>query len=106
SAAALTALERRKRRRKKAAEIKDFAYADEYMDYDEDDERPPVPHQEEPAVRASARGAGPMGFSGTVAGDGKAAGLTEMTGDQFGGGPVDPMLPGNWTSGPEGGQHN
>lgn len=106
SAAALTAMERRKRRRKKAAEIRDFAYADEYMDYDEDDQRPPVPHQEEPAVRASGRGAGPMGFSGTVTGDGKAAGLTEMSGDQFGGGPVDPMLPGTWSPGPEGGQHN
>jgi PPE-repeat protein len=106
SAAALTAAERRKRRRKKAAEIKDFAYADEYMDYDEDDERPPVPHQEDPAVSASTRGAGQIGFTGLAAGDERATGLTEMTGDQFGGGPVNPMLPGSWSSDEQGGQRN
>ncbi|WP_349319008.1 hypothetical protein [Mycolicibacterium canariasense] len=109
SAAALSAAERRKRRRKKAAEIQDFAYADAYMDYDENDDRPPVPHEQEPAVTASTRGAGTMGFTGAVSGDAEnttAAGLTELTGDQFGGGPVNPMLPGNWPSDGEGGQHN
>lgn len=109
SAAALSAAERRKRRRQKAAEIQDFAYADEYLDYDENDDRPPVPHEQEPTVTASTRGAGTMGFTGAVSGDAEntaAAGLTELTGDQFGGGPVNPMLPGNWQSDGQGGQRN
>ncbi len=109
SAAALSAAERRKRRRKKEAEIKDFAYADEYLDYGAGEQRPPAPHRSDPAVRASARGAGPMGFTGTLDGEVErtaAAGLTEMSGEQFGGGLVNPMLPGNWSAEPEGGQRN
>jgi PPE-repeat protein len=110
SAAALSAAERRRRRRQKGGEIKDRAYADEYMDYDED----PVPREPrpEPRVAASEKGAGPMGFTGAVAKDGTeaAAGMTELTGDTFGNGPTNPMLPGSWSpddpSGPEGGKHS
>lgn len=109
SAAALSAAERRKRRRKKGGEIKDRAYADEYMDYDED----PAPREPrpEPRVTASEKGAGPMGFTGAVPGeDSTAAGMAELTGDSFGNGPTNPMLPGSWSpdepSAPEGGQHN
>ena len=109
SAAALSAAERRKRRRKKGGEIKDRAYADEYMDYDED----PAPREPrpEPRVTASEKGAGPMGFTGAVPGeDSTAAGMAELTGDSFGNGPTNPMLPGSWNpddpSAPEGGRHN
>ncbi|KRD05817.1 hypothetical protein ASE48_16800 [Mycobacterium sp. Root265] len=109
SAAALSAAERRKRRRKKGGEIKDRAYADEYMDYDED----PAPRgpRPEPRVTASEHGAGPMGFTGAVPGeDTTATGVTELTGDSFGNGPTNPMLPGSWSpddpSAPGGGQHS
>jgi PPE-repeat protein len=47
---------------------------------------------------ASDQGAGNLGFAGTarkesVAG---AAGLTTLAGDEFGGGPRMPMVPGTW----------
>lgn len=110
SAAALSAAERRKRRRKKGGEIKDRAHADEYMDYDQD----PAPREPrpEPRVTASETSAGPIGFTGTLTKDGTddAAGMTELTGDSFGNGPTNPMLPGSWSpddpSAPGGGQHN
>ena len=65
------------------------------MDYEDEPEvDPPAP---EPGVSASARGAGPMGFSGTVSsGTEQAGGLTTLAGDSFGGGPKSPMLPGSW----------
>jgi PPE-repeat protein len=47
---------------------------------------------------ASDRGAGPLGFSGTVAkGSEQAAGLATLSDDGFGGGPSMPMLPNTWT---------
>ena len=47
---------------------------------------------------ASDRGAGNLGFSGTAAKEtaAKAAGLTTLAGDEFGGGPRMPMVPGTW----------
>ncbi|MGU3655110.1 PPW family C-terminal domain-containing PPE protein, partial [Mycolicibacterium sp. A43C] len=99
SAAALSAAERRKRRRKRGGEIKDRAYADEFMDYEatEEDPRPPRPRPE-PTIRASERGAGPMGFTGAVGVEQpRAAGLAELTEDSFGGAPTNPMLPGSWS---------
>ncbi|WP_102141319.1 PPE family protein [Mycobacterium hubeiense] len=93
AAAAASAAQRRKRRRKKAAEMKD--YADAYMDYEPEPDEPPAP--EEPRVTASARGAGPMGFTGTAGKESAGAtGLTTLAGDAFGSGPVSPMLPGTW----------
>lgn len=105
SAAALSAAERRKRRRKRGGEIKDRAYADEFMDY-EDDPEPPQPRSE-PKVTASQRGAGPMGFTGAVTGEERtAAGMTELADDAFGGSAANPMLPGTWNpeDPPEGGR--
>ncbi|MGE0214451.1 PPE family protein [Mycolicibacterium sp.] len=91
SGAALSASERRKRRRRMKEEIKGRAYADAYLD-DVDDDEPPGP---QPQVFASTRGAGPMGFAGTVPTGTQAAGLTTLEGDAFGGGPTVPMLPGS-----------
>ena len=46
---------------------------------------------------ASDRGGGTLGFAGTVSkGSAQAAGLTTLSGDEFGGGPRMPMLPDTW----------
>lgn len=96
AAAAASAAARRTRRRKRAAEVKGRAYADAYMDYDDepDADAPPVT----PArFAASASGAGPLGFSGTAGkGDVASTGLTALSSDAFGNGPTSPMLPGTW----------
>ena len=46
----------------------------------------------------SDRGAGPLGFAGTVPSksSAKAAGLATLSEDGFGRGPSMPMLPGTW----------
>ncbi|MCV7409935.1 hypothetical protein AWC05_23270 [Mycobacterium florentinum] len=47
--------------------------------------------------KASDRGAGNLGFTGTARKEtAAAAGLTTLAGDEFGGGPRMPMLPGSW----------
>ena len=95
AAAAASARDRRRARRKRGAIARD--YGDEYMDLEP--EAPEPPPIDEPRVTASAKGAGPMGFSGTVGrGTAEAAGLTTLAGDSFGGGPKAPMLPGTWDS--------
>lgn len=99
SGVAASAAARRKRRRKQQEDIKGRGFADAYLDYEDepDQEQPP---RAEPRVTASGRGAGPMGFAGTVTTGGKdtveATGLTTLAGDAFGGGPKAPMLPGTW----------
>jgi PPE-repeat protein len=47
---------------------------------------------------ASDIGAGPMGFAGTVRKEAteQAAGLATLNGNEFGGGPKMPMMPGSW----------
>jgi PPE-repeat protein len=46
----------------------------------------------------SDRGAGALGFAGTAPtkATADATGLTTLPGDEFGGGPRMPMLPGSW----------
>jgi PPE-repeat protein len=65
-----------------------------------------APPGEEPvaATVASDQGGGPLGFAGTVGKGtvGQAAGLTTLAGDEFGGGPSMPMLPGTWQNGEPG----
>ncbi|HEY0225463.1 MAG TPA: hypothetical protein VGC05_03515, partial [Mycobacterium sp.] len=54
---------------------------------------------EQPAgsVRPSDRGAGPLGFAGTVhKGAVEAAGLATLAGGGFAAGPALPMVPGTW----------
>jgi PPE-repeat protein len=53
-----------------------------------------------------------LGFAGTVRNKAveQAAGLTTLAGDEFGGGPAMPMVPGSWnpdraTEAGEGGEH-
>jgi hypothetical protein len=103
AAAGASALEKRRARRRRGASVKERGYADAYMDYEpEADAEEPAPRQE-PRVTSSSRGAGPMGFAGAATTDHtdshvEAAGLAEMPGDFFGGGPVDPLLPGGWSA--------
>ncbi|MCV7032122.1 PPE family protein [Mycobacterium sherrisii] len=55
------------------------------------------PDWQETAVTASDHGAGKQGFVGTApTRPATAAGLTTLAGDEFGGGPSLPMVPGTW----------
>jgi PPE-repeat protein len=82
------------RRRRRRAVIR--GHGNEFMDMnvqvDPDWDAPPGGE-----TAASDRGAGPLGFAGTVPkGSAQAAGLATLSGDEFGGGPNMPMLPGTW----------
>ncbi|EFG78224.1 hypothetical protein HMPREF0591_1873, partial [Mycobacterium parascrofulaceum ATCC BAA-614] len=87
----------RARRRRKAA-MRD--HSDEYLDLDSDLGVPPDYGDGErlAAAVASGAGAGTLGFAGTTRKDNafRAAGLTELTEGEFGGGPRVPMMPGTW----------
>lgn len=68
-------------------------HGDEYLDMDVGVE----PDWQQPATTASDHGAGTLGFVGTApTGSATAAGLTALAGDEFGGGPSLPMVPGTW----------
>ncbi|OCB30551.1 hypothetical protein A9X02_26695 [Mycobacterium malmoense] len=96
-AAAAARAEARARRRRKAA-MRD--HSDEYLDLDSDLGVPPDYGDGErlAAAVASGAGAGTLGFAGTTRKDNafRAAGLTELTEGEFGGGPRVPMMPGTW----------
>jgi hypothetical protein len=68
-------------------------YADEYADVDPGiDAKDPGASSE-----ASDRGAGPLGFAGTISKRAaEAAGSVVLGGNGFGGGPAVPMVPGMW----------
>ncbi len=74
-------------------------HADEFADMNIDvDPDWGAPQEPVAATTVSDSGAGALGFSGTarkgaLAG---AAGLTTLLGDEFGGGPRMPMVPGGW----------
>jgi PPE-repeat protein len=92
AASAREAARARRRRRQRQR-----GYGDEFMDMNVDvdpDWGAPVGGQSV----ASDRGAGNLGFAGTARKEsvGEAAGLTTLAGDEFGGGPRMPMLPGTW----------
>ena len=98
AAAAASSLAKRKARRKRGATVIERGYADAYMDYEPEPDPEPQ-RRAEPRVAASSRGAGRLGFTGTVTNDERAAGLSEVAGDSFGSGPTDPLLPGDWEGG-------
>jgi PPE-repeat protein len=104
SAAAVGAVDRTKARvrRRRRAEMHD--HADEFADMDTD--LGPSAATEEASVLASDRGAGPLGFVGTVHKDAaaQAAGLATLNGNGFGGGPRMPMVPGTWGPDAPGGE--
>jgi PPE-repeat protein len=69
------------------------------MDIDVNPDWDATPPQEPVASTvASHRGAGPLGFAGTVSQSSEhGAGMATLPGDDFGGGPSMPMLPGSWS---------
>ena len=73
------------------------------VEVDPDWEGPPSREQVASAI-ASDQGAGPLGFAGTArkSAAADAVGLTTLAGDEFGGGPTMPMMPGTWESAPAG----
>jgi len=93
--AAASAGARTRKRRRRRAEMHD--HADEFADMNVE-----VDPDWAASTVASDRGAGPLGFSGTMAKSSeKAAGLTTLSDDGFGVGPTMPMLPGTWGADPE-----
>jgi len=93
-AAASAAREAARARRRRRAKQRD--YGDEFVDMnvevDPDWGEPPGGESV-----ASDRGAGSLGFAGTARKETAAAtGLTTLAGDEFGGGPRMPMVPGTW----------
>jgi PPE-repeat protein len=69
-------------------------YRYEFVDPEWETEHEPGP---DTAPSASDHGAGALGFAGTAPKQaGEAAGLATLAGDEFGGGPSVPMVPGSW----------
>jgi PPE-repeat protein len=92
AAAAAAAGVRRQRRQRARMRGHGNEYMDMNVQVDPDWSAPPGGE-----TVASDRGAGPLGFAGTVSkGSTQAAGLATLSGDEFGGGPNMPMLPGTW----------
>ena len=102
AAAAAAVRAQRQARRRRRAILRD--HGDEFADMNiEVDPDWGAPTGDEPL--ASSNGAGPLGFAGTVRNEAveQAAGLATLAGDEFGGGPMMPMVPGSWGTGrPEG----
>jgi PPE-repeat protein len=96
AAAAIAAATKDQTRTRRRRRVQQRAHGDEFMDMNVD------VNPDWGAPTASDRGAGPLGFSGTVAKSSeKAAGLTTLSDDGFGVGPSMPMLPGTWGADPE-----
>jgi PPE-repeat protein len=95
AAASASASEAQRASRRRRAAMKDPYRGYEFVDLEPDTGSPADPL--EPRSVASDRGAGPLGFAGTARKSGaEAAGLATLAGDEFGGGPTLPMLPGSW----------
>jgi PPE-repeat protein len=98
AAAVPSRAEARARRRRRAAMRE---YGDEFLDMDSD--IGVAPEYELASAVASGSGAGRLGLAGTAPKDAAVgvAGLTKLAGDEFGGGPRVPMVPGTWDHEPE-----
>ncbi len=101
AAAAAREESRARRRRRTAMRGHQPGYRYEFLhSEDEDGARPGLSAAEVAPTAASDRGAGALGFAGTVRkGAAEAAGLATLAGDEYGGGPSVPMLPGTWQPG-------
>jgi PPE-repeat protein len=97
AAAAAAAVAREPRRSRRRWRVGMRGYAHEFMDMNINVD-PDWGGPEGGSTATSDRGAGPLGFAGTVAKSASAAtGLATLAGDDFGGGPVLPMVPSSWT---------
>ena len=99
AAAAASAREKQRARRRRRAAMNDHIAATyEFMDLDPDrGADADLADQAVTSAVASGQGAGALGFAGTVHRDAaEAAGLATLAGDEFGGGPSVPMVPGTW----------
>jgi PPE-repeat protein len=94
AAAAAAAREQQRSRRRRRSGLR--GYAHEFMEMNVKVD----PAWGTPLTVASDHGAGALGFAGTVRREpvAAAAGLTTLAGDEFGGGPAMPMLPGTWNA--------
>jgi PPE-repeat protein len=95
AAAAEAVRAQRKARRRRRAILRD--HGDEFADMNiEVNPDWSAPLGDEPL--ASGNGAGPLGFAGTLRNEAveRAAGLATLAGDEFGGDPMMPMVPGSW----------
>ena len=93
AAAAVAAATREKTRTRRRRRTVQRDHADEFADMNVD-----VDPDWGTSTEASDRGAGPLGFSGTVSkGSEQAAGLATLSDDGYGNGPSMPMLPNTWS---------
>jgi PPE-repeat protein len=105
AAAGAAAREQARARRRRRAAMREHGdeFADMNIDVDPDWGGPPT---KEPvaAATASDTGAGTLGLAGTArkSAVAEAAGLTTLAGDEFGGSPTMPMVPGTWGADSEG----
>ena len=99
AAIAAAAAARRRTRSRRRQYARKYDYADAFMDVDVDPDWDATPPDEPVAsTAASDRGAGSLGFAGTVSqGSEQATGLATLPGDDFGNGPSMPMLPNTWS---------
>jgi PPE-repeat protein len=98
AAAGVAAREQARARRRRRTKQREHGheYADMNVDVDPDWDAPRGEERVASTV-ASDRGAGVLGFAGTVSKDSaQAAGLATLSDDEFGGGPRMPMLPNTW----------
>ncbi|ORW89302.1 hypothetical protein AWB92_00710 [Mycobacterium sp. IEC1808] len=95
AAAAASAREAARARRRQRARQR--GHGDEFMDMNIDVD-PDWGTRAGGETSASGQGAGSLGFAGTAVKESaaEAAGLTTLAGDEFGGGPKMPMMPGTW----------
>ncbi|MDI3314028.1 MAG: PPE family protein [Mycobacterium sp.] len=101
AAVAAAAQEKGRARRRRRAKAEMLGRGYEYMDLDQElDSGPDASPGDQDA--ASDHGAGTFGFTGTARKDtaSAVAGLATLAGDEFGGGPTMPMVPGTWKPGP------
>jgi PPE-repeat protein len=92
-AAAVTAAAKERSRTRRRRRTVQRDHADEFADMNVD-----VDPDWGTSTEASDRGAGPLGFSGTVSkGSEQAAGLATLSDDGYGNGPSMPMLPNTWS---------
>jgi PPE-repeat protein len=102
AAAAAAAREKRRAHRRRRAAVKDHYRGYEFMDLESDTASEPDPFVDPAKLASSAvasdQGAGPLGFASTARkeADIPASGLATLAGDDFGGGPSVPMVPGTW----------